>query len=77
MSEKKTRLLFSIEPSLKAKAQEFAKEKNISLAALIRKLLFDCVGGSQTLEDQVAQIMKETIAIKKRLEILENNQEEK
>ena len=65
MSEKKIKSMFLIEPSLKERAGNLAKEQGISYSELLRRAILVYLGGDVTLEERITAIEKELVDIKK------------
>lgn len=65
MSEKRIKSMFLIEPSLKERAGNLAKEQGISYSELLRRAILVYLGGDVTLEERITAVEKELVDIKK------------
>ena len=68
MTEKKIKSIFVIEPSLKKRAENLAREQGISYSELLRRAILVYLGGDVTLEERIAAVEKELAELKKRME---------
>lgn len=67
MTAKKIRSIFMIEPELKAKAEQLAKEQGLSYSSLIRKLVVNYVDGGLSVEDEIEEIKRRLDALAKQI----------
>lgn len=72
MRERKIRSIFVIEPSLKQRAEEMAKEQAISYSEFVRRAILVYLGGDLSLEERITAVEKMIDEIKQRQEAMDD-----